>query len=96
MRQQTLAAQTGFEKCGRKSKREQFLEEMEEIIPWAELQALIDPRYPKGENGRPPVGLSIMLRAGFEAPKVRPRHAKRPLANNGKFPATSNPKSRPF
>src|SRR5215470_2243604 len=65
MRQQTLATQTGFEKYGRKSKREQFLEEMEQIIPWAELQALIEPYYPKGENGRPPVGLSIMLRVYF-------------------------------
>jgi len=65
VRQQTLAAQTGFEKYGRKSKREQFLEEMEQSIPWAELQALIEPHYPKGENGRPPVGLSIMLRVYF-------------------------------
>ena len=36
MRQQTLAAQTGFEKYGRKTKRERFLEEMEQIVPWAE------------------------------------------------------------
>jgi IS5 family transposase len=65
VRQQTLAGQTGFEKYGRKSKREQFLEEMEQIVPWAELQALIEPHYPKGENGRPPVGLSLMLRVYF-------------------------------
>lgn len=65
MRQQTLAAQTGFEKYGRKSKREQFLDEMEQIVPWAEFQALVEPHYPKGENGRPPVGLSIMLRVYF-------------------------------
>src|SRR6266699_2327033 len=65
MRQQTLAAQTGFEKYGRKTKRERFLEKMEQIVPWAELQALVEPHYPKGENGRPPVGLSIMLRVYF-------------------------------
>src|ERR1700751_581953 len=65
MRQQTLAAQTGFEKYGRKTKRERFLEEMEQIVPWAELQALVEPHYPKGENGRPPVGLRIMLRVYF-------------------------------
>lgn len=65
MRQQTLAAQTGFEKYGRKSKREQFLEEMEQVVPWAELQGLVEPHYPKGENGRPPVGMSIMLRVYF-------------------------------
>src|SRR5437660_2291659 len=38
---------------------------MEQIVPWAELQALIEPHYPKGENGRPPVGMSIMLRVYF-------------------------------
>jgi IS5 family transposase len=60
-----LAVQRGFEKYGRKSKRERFLEEMEQIVPWAELQALVEPYYPKGENGRPPIGLSIMLRVYF-------------------------------
>jgi IS5 family transposase len=65
VRQQTLAAQTGFEKYGRKSKREQFLEGMGQVIPWTELEGLIEPHYPKGENGRPPVGLSIMLRVYF-------------------------------
>jgi IS5 family transposase len=65
VRQQTLAAQASFEKYGRKSKREQFLDEMEQVVPWAELQALIEPHYPKGENGRPPVGLEIMLRVYF-------------------------------
>src|ERR1041384_3122725 len=38
---------------------------MEQIVPWAELQGLVEPYYPKGENGRPPVGLSIMLRVYF-------------------------------
>src|SRR5258708_7645860 len=42
MRQQTLAAQRGFEKYGRKSKRERFLEEMEQVVPWAELQAMLN------------------------------------------------------
>jgi len=65
VRQQTLAAQASFEKYGRKSKREQFLDEMEQVVPWAELQSLIEPHYPKGENGRPPVGLGIMLRVYF-------------------------------
>jgi transposase, IS5 family len=65
VRQQTLAAQTGFEKYGRKTKRERILEEMEQVVPWAELRGLVEPHYPKGENGRPPVGLSIMLRVYF-------------------------------
>src|SRR6266481_3093790 len=65
MRQQALAGQAGFEKYWRKTRRERFLEEMEQVVPWAELQALVEPHYPKGENGRPPVGLSIMLRVYF-------------------------------
>ena len=65
MRQQTLAAQASFEKYGRKSKREQFLDAMEQVVPWRELQALVEPHYPKGEKGRPPVGLEIMLRVYF-------------------------------
>lgn len=65
MRQQTFAAQASFEKYGRKSRRELFLEEMEQVVPWAELQALVEPHYPKAGNGRQPVGLRIMLRVYF-------------------------------
>ena len=65
MRQQTLASQTGFEKYGRKTRRELFLEQMERVVPWSELEAMVRPHDPKGENGRPPVGLSIMLRIYF-------------------------------
>jgi len=65
MKQQTFASQLSFEKYGRKSRRELFLEEMEVVVPWAELQALVEPHYPKAGNGRRPVGLSIMLRTYF-------------------------------
>jgi IS5 family transposase len=63
--QQTLASQVSFEKHGRKSKRELFLDQMEEVVPWSELLALVAPHYPKAGNGRQPVGLSIMLRTYF-------------------------------
>ena len=65
MRQITLASQGSFEKYGRKSKREQFLEAMNAIVPWSELEVLIEPPYPKTGNGRQPVGLEIMLRVYF-------------------------------
>ena len=65
MRQLTLASQESFEKYRKQTRREQFLEEMERIVPWSELEAVIAPHYPKGENGRPPVGLSVMLRIYF-------------------------------
>ncbi len=65
MRQQTLAAHAGFEKYGRKSRRELFLDEMEQVVPWSDLELLVEPHYPKAGNGRRPVGLGIMLRTYF-------------------------------
>src|SRR6201997_322307 len=65
MRQQTLASQASFERYRKQTRREKFLEEMDRIMPWAELEALIAPYYPKQGNGRPAVGLSIMLRIYF-------------------------------
>jgi IS5 family transposase len=38
---------------------------MDGVMPWAELESLIAPHYPKEGNGRPPVGVSIMLRIYF-------------------------------
>src|ERR1039458_8815395 len=63
--QQTLASQAIFEKHGRKSKRELFLDQMNQVVPWSELLALAEPFYPKAGNGRQPVGLAIMLRTYF-------------------------------
>ena len=65
MRQLTLASQSIFEKHSRKSKRELFLDQMEQVVPWTELLALVKPFYPKTGNGRQPAGLSIMLRTYF-------------------------------
>ena len=65
MRQQTLASLSSFEKFGRKGKRELFLDQMEQVVPWSELLALVEPHYPKAGNGRQPAGLSIMLRTYF-------------------------------
>ena len=65
MLQQTFASQVGFEKYGRKSRRELFLDEMEQVVPWAELQAPVEPHYAKAGNGRRPVGLAIVLRTYF-------------------------------
>ena len=46
----------------RKTKREEFLRIMDDIIPWDEWVAYIVPYYPKGERGRPPMGIEKMLR----------------------------------
>lgn len=46
----------------RKTRREQFLERMDTLIPWARLEKRIARFYPKGKNGRPPYPLATMLR----------------------------------
>ena len=46
----------------KKTKREEFLETMDEIIPWEEWVGIIKPYYPTGKRGRPPVNLEKMLR----------------------------------
>jgi len=65
MKQQTLAVACGLERFGRQTRRAEFLSQMERVVPWAELEALIEPHYPKAGNGRPPVGLERMLRIYF-------------------------------
>jgi len=46
----------------KKTKREEFLEIMDEIIPWEEWVSLVVPHYPTGKRGRPPIEIETMLR----------------------------------
>ena len=46
----------------KKTKREEFLEIMDEIIPWDEWVRVIRPYYPAGQRGRPPIDLELILR----------------------------------
>ena len=65
MRQQTLADE-GFERYRKPTRREQFLDEMDKIVPWEGLCEVIEPFYPIAEGaGRPPIGLERMLRIHF-------------------------------
>lgn len=64
MKQKTLAT-LGFDKYTKTTRRAAFLAEMQRVVPWSELCALIEPVYPKSGNGRPPVGLERMLRIYF-------------------------------
>ena len=47
------------------TRREQFLQEMDQVTPWQRLEALIEPHYPKAGGGRPPMPLGAMLRIYF-------------------------------
>ncbi|VXC70988.1 transposase [Pseudomonas sp. 8Z] len=46
----------------KQTRKELFLIEMEQVVPWKGLIALIEPHYPKGEGGRPVYPLMVMLR----------------------------------
>jgi IS5 family transposase len=65
MRQRTFASQARYQKYGRKSRRELFLDAMDFLLPWSAMCLLVEPHYPKADNGRRPVGLEIMLRTYF-------------------------------
>jgi IS5 family transposase len=62
MEQQTFA-EVSFERYRKQTRRERFLDEMNRVVPWAELAATIAPVYPKADGaGRPPVSVERMLR----------------------------------
>ena len=64
MKQMTLSA-GGFERYGKTTRRSVFLAEMNRVVPWSALCAVVEPHYPKAGNGRPPIGLERMLRIYF-------------------------------
>lgn len=61
---QIAMSMTGYFDKGKKTRREKFLAEMDQVVPWARLCALIEPHYPKGSlaGGRPPLLLERMFR----------------------------------
>src|SRR6266478_2283731 len=65
MTHQASFSQAEFADKKKITRREKFLGRMEAIIPWPSLLAVLEPFYPKGERGRPPVGLERMLRMYF-------------------------------
>ena len=64
MKQMTFASAAWGAK-GKTTRREGFLAEMNAVIPWAKLGALVEPNYRKAGNGRQPMPLERMLRVYF-------------------------------
>ena len=59
-------AESSFERYRKQTRREEFLAQMNTVVPCEKLPALIEPVYPAGEGaGRPPNGLERMLRIHF-------------------------------
>jgi hypothetical protein len=65
MSEQRTFASLAWQAKGKMTRRERFLAEMDAVIPWARLLALIEPHYPKAGNGRQPLGLEKILRIYF-------------------------------
>lgn len=64
MKPQMSLSMTGFFDKGKKTRRERFLAEMDQVVPWTRLCAAIEPHYPKvsPRGGRPPLPLERMFR----------------------------------
>jgi len=62
---QTTFASLAFDAKKKLTRRERFLREMDQVVPWARLTKLIAPHYPKAGNGRAPMPLEAMLRIYF-------------------------------
>lgn len=67
MSEQRTFASLAWQNKKKVTRREQFLAEMNRVIPWADLRALIAPHYPTSARGpgRPPMPLDTMLRVYF-------------------------------
>jgi IS5 family transposase len=65
MEQQMSFAQSEYAMKKKVTRRERFLGEMEQVVPWERLIEVIKPHYPKGERGRRPIGIERMLRIYF-------------------------------
>jgi transposase, IS5 family len=62
MKQRSFAS-LSFDAKKKRTRREDFLSEMEKVVPWAKLLALIEPHYPmEGRPGRQPIPFATMLR----------------------------------
>ena len=61
MKQISLAT-TGFELVTKRTRKREFLDEMNLVIPWSQLLGLIAPYAPAGKTGRPPFATEVMLR----------------------------------
>ena len=62
MQRQGSFSQAEYAGKKKQTRRDRFLAEMEQVVPWARLVERLRPLYPKGERGRPPIGLERMLR----------------------------------
>ena len=63
MKQATLP----LDLSAKKTRKQVFLDQMDQVVPWAALVELIAPYYPEGKTGRPPFSLTTMLRTHLQS-----------------------------
>jgi IS5 family transposase len=64
MKHSTFAS-AAWDKKGKVTRRARFLGEMDQVVPWSEILALIEPHYPKPGDGTQPMSMERMLRVYF-------------------------------
>ena len=62
MTDQPTFADLDYQVKKRKTRREEFLEKLEGLVPWQRLEERIRPHYFRGQRGRRPYSLAVMLR----------------------------------
>jgi len=65
MMKQTTLFDVLLQQKSRTTRRETFLNAMDQVVPWSELMEIIQPVYPASGRGRPPIGIERMLRLYF-------------------------------
>ena len=58
-------ADLGLSLSTKRTRKREFLADMERVVPWAALVELITPYAPEGKRGRPPFAVEVMLRIHF-------------------------------
>jgi transposase, IS5 family len=55
----------GLNLSTKRTRKREFLEEMERVVPWGVLVQIVEPHYPRAKTGRPPFGIETMLRIHY-------------------------------
>lgn len=55
----------GLNLSTKRTRKREFLDEMERVVPWSVLVHIVEPHYPRAKTGRPPFGIETMLRIHY-------------------------------
>ena len=55
----------GLNLSTKRTRKREFLDEMERVVPWSVLVQIVEPHYPRAKTGRPPYGIETMLRIHY-------------------------------